>query len=381
MKTPIIFVVDDEPDNFDVIEALLSDEDYLLFYAASGEEALQTIDSVQPDVILLDVMMPGLNGIETCQRLKTDIKWQHLPIIMVTALKSKADLARCLDAGADDFISKPINSVELRARVKAMLRIKQQYDKLQNLLQLRQDMVEMVVHDLRNPLQGIVLGVELLNHPKYPKEKHSQMLGIINESVQSLQVLVDDLLKIALIESDKLSLNYTEFDICELLQTVVSKLEVIAAQKNQTIAIQLPSKQTNCFVSLDQTLLYRTLDNLISNAIKFSPENSQITASLARELGNIKIQVADCGPGIPVEWRQKIFEKYEVGNVMDHISQIGLGLAFCKIIVEAHNGRIKIKDNHPKGTIFEIDLSYGVSHSYEGQTLIECPRQSMQKIM
>lgn len=266
MKTPIIFVVDDEPNNFDVIETLLSHEDYLLFYASSGEEALRTIDSIQPDLILLDVMMPGLNGIETCQRLKTNVKWQHVPIIMVTVLNSKADLARCLDAGADDFISKPINSVELRARVRAMLRIKQQYDKLQNLLKLRQDMVEMLVHDLRNPLQGIVLGVQVLEHPKYPKEKQSKMLNIINESVQSIQMLVDDLLTISLIESDKLSLNYTEFDICELLQTVVSKLEVIAEQKKQSVAIHLPSEQPSCLVYLDQTMLHRTLDNLLSNA-------------------------------------------------------------------------------------------------------------------
>ncbi|MBP0018578.1 MAG: hybrid sensor histidine kinase/response regulator [Cyanobacteria bacterium SBLK] len=357
MKTPIIFVVDDDPNNFDVIETLLSDRDYLLFYAASGEEALRTIDSVRPDVILLDVMMPGLDGIETCQRFKANLKWHNLPIIMVTALNSKADLARCLEAGADDFIGKPINSVELRSRVQSMLRIKQQYDELQNLLELRKDMVETIVHDLRNPLHGIVLGIHLLNNPKYPQDKHPQTLAGINTAVQNLQMLVDDLLKISLIESGKLALNYTEFDLCELLRSVASGFKAIAAQKNQSIAIQVSSEQSSCVVSLDKTMLHRTLDNLLSNAIKFSPKNSQITASLeVLSPSQLKIRVADFGPGVPVELRQKIFEKYEVGNAIEDISQIGLGLAFCKTIVEAHQGRINIKDNFPKGSIFEIDL-------------------------
>lgn len=362
MKTPIVFVVDDDPNNFDVIETLLSDRDYLLFYAASGEEALQTIDSVRPDVILLDVMMPGMDGIETCQHFKADLKWQNLPIIMVTALNSKANLARCLEAGADDFIGKPINSVELRARVQSMVRIKQQYDKLQNLIELREDMVNMIVHDLRNPLHGISLGIHLLNNPKYPQEKHPQTLTGINNAVQTLQMLVDDLLKISLIDSGQLSLNYTEFDFCELLRSVASEFEVIAAKKNQSIAIQIPSEQSSVVVSLDKTMLHRTLDNLFSNAIKFSPKNSQITASLdAPSPSRLEIRVADFGPGVPLELRQKIFEKYEVGNAIEDISQIGLGLAFCKTIVEAHQGRIGIKDNSPKGSIFEIELPCGIS--------------------
>lgn len=127
---PSIVVVDDEPDNFEVIEALLSPEDYQLHYAASGEMALASLELFQPDLIMLDVMMPGMDGIELCQRLKAIAQWQGVPIIMVTALASKQDLARCLAAGADDFISKPMSAVELRARVRSMLRIRQQFQQL-----------------------------------------------------------------------------------------------------------------------------------------------------------------------------------------------------------------------------------------------------------
>ncbi len=129
-KKHTILVIDDEESIFDVIEGLLMREDYQFVYLASGKIALERLDEIQPDVILLDVMMPELDGIETCQRIKANSSWQPIPIIMVTALDSKEDLARCLDAGADDFLSKPINRLELRARVRSMLRIKLQYDAL-----------------------------------------------------------------------------------------------------------------------------------------------------------------------------------------------------------------------------------------------------------
>jgi diguanylate cyclase (GGDEF)-like protein len=147
MKMPVILIVDDEPDNFDVIETLLSAQtadsvshpignpvsyqDYQLHYAFDGQRAIEALDTIQPDLILLDVMMPGLDGIEVCRRIKAMPKWQAVPIIMVTALNTKADLARCMEAGANDFVSKPVNRIELRARVHSMLRIKQQYDELQ----------------------------------------------------------------------------------------------------------------------------------------------------------------------------------------------------------------------------------------------------------
>ena len=130
MTQPSILVIDDEPDNIDVIEAFLSNQDYRLQYAASGPDAIALLDTFHPDLILLDVMMPGMDGIEVCQRIKAMPQWEATPIIMVTALTTKKDLARCLDAGADDFISKPVNRLELTARVRSMLRIRRQYQQL-----------------------------------------------------------------------------------------------------------------------------------------------------------------------------------------------------------------------------------------------------------
>jgi len=186
VNRPSVLIIDDEPNNFDVIETLLSQQDYQLHYAASGQEAIASLDIFDPDLILLDVMMPGIDGIEVCQQIKAMSKWQAVPIVMVTALSTKSDLANCLTAGADDFISKPVNAIELSARVHSMLRIKHQYDDLQSLLKLREDMVKMVVHDLRNPLAGILLGLELLKRIDYPIEKQQTQLARLDYCTQAI---------------------------------------------------------------------------------------------------------------------------------------------------------------------------------------------------
>lgn len=373
MKSPSILVIDDEPNNFDVIEALLSVgvgihspisagdtgcliEDCHLHYAASGKVAIAALDTFQPDLILLDVMMPGMDGIEVCQRIKADSKWRSVPIVMVTALTAKEDLAKCLQSGADDFISKPVNGLELRARVQSMLRIKKQYDDLQGLLQLREDMVRMIVHDLRNPLTEVLLGLELTQMAKQSPNQQTDRLNKIYTSARSLQSLIDDLLQVALIESNKLRLNCQDTDPCELVRTAIADFEAISQHKNLSLIAQLP-EASDRKVSVDADMMHRTLGNLLSNAIKFSPDNQKIIVTVEfPETHQCKIQVIDSGPGVPEALRQKIFDKYEVGNTMPGVSQIGLGLAFCKMVIEAHGGDISVDNNQPQGAIFEILL-------------------------
>ncbi|MGF1523021.1 MAG: response regulator [Leptolyngbyaceae cyanobacterium] len=348
-----ILVIDDEADNFDVIESALPDQTYQLNYIDSGQEAIDSLDVFQPDLILLDLKMPEIDGIQVCKQIRSIPKWQPIPIIMITALTDKKDLARCLKAGANDFISKPFNYLELNARVNSMLRIKQQHDGLKTLLKFREDMVYMLVHDLRNRLTEILLGLEF-QKAKVPLDREE--LAQIQSSANALQGLISDLLKVALLESDKIRLTFTEANIDQLIQSVVSSFEAIAAQKQQSILCELPQVSEQK-VSIDTTMMCRVIDNLLSNAIKFSPCDSQIfVRALFMESNHLKIQVIDSGPGVPNSLKQKIFEKYEIGILAPGIPQIGLGLAFSKMVIEAHGGRIRVKDNQPKGAIFEITL-------------------------
>ncbi|AUS99347.1 hybrid sensor histidine kinase/response regulator [Nostoc sp. CENA543] len=352
---PSILVIDDEPDNFDVIEALLFNEGYELNYAASGQRVIERLKIVQPDVILLDVMMPDVDGIEVCKHIKSHSQWQYIPIIMVTALTAKEDMVRCMAAGADDFISKPVNGLELRARVNSMLRIKRQHDDLQALLNLREDMVKMILHDMRNPLTSILLATEILKLPHFPPERQKTKVEQIVNSVQQLQALIDDLMIMAKLESGKMVLNYTNVDLVSLCLSALNSFEAIATQKNLRLISDFP--QPHIHLNLDVLIFRRVIDNLLSNAIKFSPKNSQVilqTSDCRPE--SIMIQVADSGVGISDEAKQIIFEKYEVGTLMPEVSQLGLGLAFCKMAIEAHGGTITVKNNQPRGSVFTVVL-------------------------
>jgi len=229
-KQPSILIVDDEPNNFDVIETLLNGEEYQLHYASGGQKALDHLDTFQPDVILLDVMMPELDGIEVCKQIKAIAKWKSVPIVMITALSSREDLSRCLAAGASVFISKPVNSIELRARVRSMLKIKEQYNDLQELLEIREDMVHMIVHDLRNPLTAIILAAELLKSPKMPLEKKEQKINSIIYGAQRLQSLIENLLVTAKLETGKIALNYKDIDLHSLCHGIIADIEPISTQ-------------------------------------------------------------------------------------------------------------------------------------------------------
>ncbi|MEY3297448.1 MAG: hypothetical protein RLZZ597_708 [Cyanobacteriota bacterium] len=353
---PSILVVDDEIDNFDVIDTLLCQENYQLHYAPGGKEALDLLSTFKPDVILLDVMMPNMSGLDFCRLLKQDSQWRNLPVIMVTSLNSKQDLARCLDAGADDFIAKPVNSAELRARLKSMLRIKQQYDNLQRLLQLREDMVKMIIHDLRNPLSIVILAAEILRYPNLPPENQQRKLDQILTCSYELKALIDDLLLMSKLELGKLTLHRQTVDLVDFCHAALVGMNDIASQKHLTLASEFPPPGVYP-IHVDPSLFRRVLDNLLSNAIKFSPDGSQITLTATYSSdGYFQVAIADLGPGIAPELRQKIFEKYEVGSLVTGVNQIGLGLAFCKIAVETHNGTISVTDHDPRGSVFHIDM-------------------------
>lgn len=358
-----ILVVDDEQDNFEIIEILLYQQCYHLNYAADGAEALNLIEHLKPDVILLDVIMPELNGIEVCKLIKSNPNWHQIPIIMVTALNSKKDLACCLEAGADDFLSKPINAIELRARIASMLRIKKQYDaleaamkSLESTLELREDMSYTIVHDMRNPIANILLASDLLLRTELEEKQRLKMEAILN-SGQRLLGLTDDLLMMAKMESGTMTLNRVEVDIGKMARKAVSDFSDLARQKNIQIANK--SHGDKICILADHNLLRRVFDNLLSNAIKFSRSRSKIYVEVESIVGEKRmaiIRIADNGPGINEEMRLRIFEKYEVGNLMTGVSQIGLGLAFCKMAIEAHGGTIFVESNQPTGSVFVVKI-------------------------
>jgi two-component system, sensor histidine kinase and response regulator len=352
---PQILIIDDEPDNFDVIDTLLDNQGYELSYVNNARQALDLLTNFQPDVILLDVMMPEMNGIEFCQKFKSNPHWKHIPVIIITALSTKEDLSQCLSAGADDFINKPINGLELRSRIRSMLRIKQQYDALQQTLYLREDFSNMMVHDLRNPLTAIIMSAEILQITEYSPERQQKKTSQIITNAQKLESMIDSLLTMAKLDSGKIILQCTDTDIFDICAAAIADIELTITKKNIKLITKLPKPGIK--VSLDPILFRRVIDNLLSNAIKFTPEKSQVSfLADYTSLGKFIIQISDLGPGVKEELREVIFGKYEVGNLITGAYQIGLGLAFCKMIVEAHGGSIQVEGNHPTGAIFTVTI-------------------------
>jgi len=357
-KRATVLVVDDTPDNLSFISGILKDQ-YRVKVANNGEKAIAIAQSATPpDLILLDIMMPDMDGYEVCQKLKADPQTREIPIIFLTAKAEIEDERKGLALGATDYIIKPISPPILMARVNTQLSLKSSYDNLRDLLRLREDMVNMIVHDLRNPLSNILLMSEMLEEqPDLPPAKIQKNAALILKSGQRLKSLVDDLLLRAKLESSKLVLDRQDINLYELCALAITDMKDIAARKKIQILLQ-HSHTTDRYVNLDPMLFRRTIDNLLSNAIKFAPTDSKIT--LAIDYPNesqARVMVADLGDGVNENIRHCIFEKYEVGTLMKGVSQTGLGLAFCKIAIEAHGGSISVTDNQPQGSIFTIDIS------------------------
>ena len=360
-----ILIVDDEPSASKYVEALLVKENYRVAIAVDGVVGLAKVAEFMPDTILLDVMMPRLDGYEVCGRLKANPLYQSIPIIMLTALSDKENLIRGLDAGADEFLTKPIGGMELRARVRSMLRLKEQHDRLVETMRLREDLSHMVAHDMRNPLGAILGYAQLLLDGPGLKPSSQQYATRICQGALSLKHFIDDFLLQAKMEQDRLVLNRTAVEFAALVVRVTENHAFTARARHIALEVNIAPGSLPT-VRVDAALCERVLDNLLSNAIKYSPPGRPIVISAepltsagapAAPGAQIRLRVADQGPGIPAEHRERIFDKYEILALKEaETAQIGLGLAFCKLVVDAHGGRIFVEPNQPQGSIFTVEL-------------------------
>lgn len=370
---PKVLIVDDDATARSTLAALLSSENYDLSLAASGREVLAQLDALKPDTILLDVMMPDVDGLTICRQLKAEKKWRHIPVILVTALNTIEDLVHSLEAGADEFLSKPVNGLELRARLRTMLRIKHQYDELEAILRLREDLASMIAHDMRNLLSPIMGYSQLLIIEASENNNCARYAETIYNQANRLSSFINDILLLAKMEQGHLILNCTPTDINSLLQEITSVHHVVAECKGIKLTTDFPTESRQLL--LDTNLFRRMMDNLISNAFKFSPRESTVTIRVQypissqtlsngrpgnqakNKMAQIQVKVLDEGPGIPVEYHDRIFNKFETVSLKQKgVPQVGLGLAFCKMVAEAHGGRIFIEANEPRGAVFTVEI-------------------------
>ena len=363
-KQATIMIVDDEPDNLNVLEGLLAREGYQVTAFPQGAMALAAARVQAPDLVLLDIRMPDLDGYEVCRRFKMDARLETLPILFISALSAADDIAEGFKCGGVDYISKPFRGSEVVARVRTHLALRQTYVELEQeheqlvVLEHQRDMLtHMVVHDMRGPLQVIGGHLELLAGLNQLPAAARANLGAARQGVRALGQMVSNVVDLSRMETIGIPMHPLPLSVSEIILTAGAQaLDPSTCQRfTSELAGDCPS------VLADRDLSVRVVANMLLNAVKHAPDGGVITIGAERDPDGVRIWVRDQGPGIEVGDQQRVFERFGVvsrGGSWPATST-GLGLAFCKLAVEAQGGRIGVESSPGTGSTFWFTLPAG----------------------
>jgi signal transduction histidine kinase len=369
-RPPRVLVVDDNEQNRALAKAALEMESYDVLLASGGEEALALFESERPDCVLLDVKMPGMDGPETCRRLRALPGGKEVPVVFLTASRDVDTFEAALTAGGDDFLTKPVQTTELVLRVQAALRmrrldvanreyfelVRRQRDDLMRLQLQKERLTAFVVHDLKNPVSTVDLLAQVLQRDKKLPPDTRETADAIRTEVAGLMRLILNLLDISKSEEGTLTTALAPLALASLAQTVLEGIQVRARAKEVTLTDEIEPVD----ILADQDLLRRVLENLLDNALRYAPKGSTISLTARLHPGELELRIADQGHGIPPEMRESIFDRFVQLEHKDRAAPRtgrGLGLTFCRLAIEAHGGRIYVEDAQP-GTVFCIRLPH-----------------------
>ncbi|HUF27159.1 MAG TPA: ATP-binding protein [Gemmatimonadaceae bacterium] len=370
---PLILVADDVPANVELLFDQLQALGYRTVAAHDGPSAIETCSLHLPDLCILDVSMPAgdigcderSTGFEVCRRIKRDPRTARIPVIFVTALNDTTDRVKAIEAGGDDFLTKPHNRLVLGARVRSLLRLKaatealeESFRKLRELEKVRDDLMKMIVHDLKTPLTSVLATLEMVIDGDFGSltDTQKQALGDAEGRAEDLLALIEDLLEIARIEEATPSLDLQPIAPGALLSEVVHEWGMRLKQEGVVARVEV-SDDAPVFHA-DRALLKRVFANLIQNALTHSGRSIELALSARHDQGGVLVTVADTGPGIPPQYHELIFRKFEQVRTpnIPRVRSSGLGLAFCRLVVEAHGGRIWVQSREGVGSEFHFRL-------------------------
>ncbi len=373
-RSPVILVADDVSANVAALEEQLTTLGYRVVVARDGPAALDATRRHRPDLCILDVSMPpgGLacdardTGFEVCRRIKRDPRTARIPVIFVTSLTDTSDRVKAIEAGGDDFLTKPYNREVLSARVRSLLRLKfatealeESYRKLRELEKVRDDLMKMIVHDLKTPLSSVLATLEMVLDQDYGPvtEPQRHALGDAESKAEELLALIEDLLEVARIEETTLALDRVPVAPGALLAEIAHEWGARFRQAGTTVSVEVADDAP--VFGADRALLKRVFGNLVQNAITHGVEPIRLALHAQRDAGGgVLFTVADDGPGIPPEYHEVIFRKFErvKRSELPRVRSSGLGLTFCKLVVEAHGGRIWVQSAGTGGSQFHLVL-------------------------
>jgi len=368
-KIERILAVDDAPDNLFLMQTILETEGYELSLVEDGYSALAIVEKSPPDLILLDVMMPQIDGYEVTRRIRENSSLPFIPILLITAYEQSSAIEG-LDAGADDFIRKPVDVGELLARVRSLLRLKHSIDEQVRLARQREDFVSRLTHDLRTPLVAADRMLSLLKRGSFGQLPDSAVEAVVSiqQSNQHLVQMVNTVLEVYRHDAGSKELTFVSINPQEMIEEVVQELTPLAQEKGLALRLNVgecanSSNSDDCLVMGDRLELRRVFTNLIGNAVKFT-EKGSVDVALGVESDStnsadgqpplVTISIQDTGSGIHPEDLATLFKRFRQGK--HKRSGSGLGLYLSRRIVEAHQGRIEVESELGKGSLFTVYL-------------------------
>ncbi len=363
-REPLILIVDDIPRNLQVLGSILGENGYSVNVASNGKGALDSVAAQMPDLILLDVQMPDIDGIEVCKQLQSDPQTAHIPVIFLTARTDTEDIVRGFEAGAVDYITKPFFFAELLARVRTHLKIKQYSDiiteqnqHLQAFDQEREEFLGIIAHDLKNPLSNIHLLAELLERKRadITPAQLKTYADDLNLATDRMVCLIDNLLNLHALDTGNFTFSVEPVDVVPIVVNIVEEYRLHANNKHITLAVNAPA---TAIAQTDHTAFTQVLDNLVSNAIKYSPDGAEVNVTVSALPSAVSIAVQDKGAGIASEEQSLLFTKFVRLSTKPTggESSTGLGLSIVKRLTEAMDGTVRCESTVGKGSIFTIEF-------------------------
>lgn len=352
-----ILLVDDVPENLQVLGSIFATKNANLIVASDGQTAINSAKEDLPDIILLDIAIPDINGYDIAKALKEDETTKDIPIIFITAKASQEDIQKGFELGAADYITKPFNSAELLMRVTNHLELAKARKELVNMIDDKNKFISLVAHDIKSPLGGIMKLMKILaeDFSDIEKEEQLEIINDVYESIVNQYRFVDDLLKWGSLQLNRVDLKKDIVEVSSLIKNIIDVHKINAGNKNIQIIEKISTERK---ILADPILLENIISNLISNAIKFSKEDSEIIVEVQDDLDKVVISIADNGVGISDTDKLRLFKKGIIHTTKGTNNELGtgLGLLLVKEMVEKNNGTIHFESELGKGTTFFITL-------------------------
>ncbi len=368
-----LLIVDDEPRNVRLLEGMLYSEPYKLAVAHNGTKALDLIQQTPPDLVLLDVMMPGMSGFEVCKQIKSDPEHRMIPVVMVTALSDVSDRIEAMQAGADDFLTKPIDAAELIVRVRSLVRVRQLYSEVERVTAQRLRVMAGIAHDIRSPLNALILSMELLADRLPKDEQLTPLWANITTCVEHIRMLSNDIMQYYQMEAGQFQLNYSRCDLSFVTDSAVAVATPIANEKGINFTVE-PAPQIA--LEMDQGAITQVLLNLLTNAIKYTEPGGDVRLRiydlsrgdytlpphqyppvLALPSVGIIVAISDTGRGISPDDFSRIFNEFDrIKTENDTTEGVGLGLAVSQRLIRLHGGEIWFTSTPGHGSTFSFFL-------------------------